>query len=67
MQNEGIIYEGRMYISVPDMAMRLGISRANAYRLSHVEGFPKVLIGTRILIPVDELDKYLKENREIVL
>ena len=44
-----------LMLSVPEMATALGISRAGAYELARSEGFPALRIGTRIVIPKDEL------------
>ena len=50
-------------LSVTDMAKFLGISRTNAYELIHTEGFPKIQLGKRIVIPKDKLLEWL--NRQI--
>ena len=49
-------------LSVPEMAAALGISRAGAYALARSEGFPALRIGTRIVIPKDELREWIKRN-----
>ena len=51
-----------LMLSVPEMAAALGISRAGAYELAHTEGFPALKIGTRIVIPKDELREWVKQN-----
>ena len=51
-----------LMLSVTDMAEVLGISRAGAYELVRTEGFPSVKIGTRILIPKDELIAWIKRQ-----
>ena len=51
-----------LMLSVTDMAEVLGISRAGAYELVRAEGFPSVKIGTRILIPKDELISWIKRQ-----
>ena len=53
-----------LMLSVPEMAAALGISRAGAYELARSEGFPALRIGTRIVIPKDELRKWIKRNLE---
>lgn len=50
-----------LMLSVPEMAA-LGISRAGAYELARSEGFPALRIGTRIVIPKDELRELIKRN-----
>ena len=49
-------------LTVPEMAAALGISRAGAYELARSEGFPALRIGTRIVIPKDELREWIKRN-----
>ena len=51
-----------LMLSVPEMAAVLGISRAGAYELARSEGFPALRIGTRIVIPKDELREWIKRN-----
>ena len=51
-----------LMLSVTDMAEVLGISRAGAYELVRTDGFPSVKIGTRILIPKDELIAWIKRQ-----
>ena len=51
-----------LMLSVPEMAAALGISLAGAYELARSEGFPALRIGTRIVIPKDELREWIKRN-----
>lgn len=51
-----------LMLSVPEMATALGISRAGAYDLVRTEGFPALKIGSRIMIPKDELWEWVKRN-----
>ena len=51
-----------LMLSVPEMAAALGISRAGAYELARSESFPALRIGTRIVIPKDELREWIKRN-----
>ena len=51
-----------LMLSVPEMAAAMGISRAGAYELARSEGFPALRIGTRIVIPKDELREWIKRN-----
>lgn len=51
-----------LMLSVPEMAAALGISRAGAYELARSGGFPALRIGTRIVIPKDELREWIKRN-----
>ena len=49
-------------LTVPEMASVLGISRAGAYELAHIKGFPALTIGSRIVIPKDKLLAWIDEN-----
>ena len=51
-----------LMLSVTDMAEVLGISRAGAYELVRTDGFRAVKIGTRILIPKDDLISWIKRQ-----
>ena len=51
-----------LMLSVTDIAEVLGISRAGAYELAKAEGFPSLSIGTRIIIPKDELIAWIKRQ-----
>ena len=51
-----------LMLSVPEMAAALGISRAGAYELVRTEGFPALKIGSRIVIPKDELQAWGKRH-----
>lgn len=41
-------------LSVPKVAAALGISSAGAYKLVRSDGFPKIKIGNRIVVPKDK-------------
>lgn len=52
-------------ISVHELAMQMGISLSKAYELVKRPDFPTIRIGTRILVPVEELRLWLaKESYE---
>ena len=51
-----------LMLSVPDVAEVLGISRAGAYELVHAEDFPKLRIGSRIVVPKEEMREWIHEN-----
>ena len=48
-----------LMLSVPEVASVLGISRAGAYELVKVKGFPSLTIGSRILVPRDKLISWI--------
>ena len=47
---------------VGEVAKIMQISRSKAYELVHSEGFPRLMIGKRILIPADLFQAWLEEN-----
>ncbi|MBQ0071939.1 MAG: helix-turn-helix domain-containing protein [Spirochaetales bacterium] len=49
-------------ISVQELAAQLGISLAKTYELVKRPGFPTIRIGTRILIPVELFNDWLRRN-----
>lgn len=49
-------------LSVPQLATALGISRSGAYTLVRTSGFPALKIGSRIVIPKDELLAWIHER-----
>lgn len=49
----------RLCVTVEEMGKLLGISRAGAYALVHVEGFPSVTIGRRLLVPIAALQRWI--------
>ena len=51
-------------LSVRDLSERLGISLPKAYELVKQPGFPVLKIGSRILIPIEGLRKWLMEQME---
>ena len=46
-------------ISVQELSAQMGISLPKAYELVKSNDFPKIRIGTRILIPVDAFKAWL--------
>ena len=49
-----------LMLSVLDVAALFGISRTHAYDLVHTEGFPRLEIGSRIVIPKEDLMKWIE-------
>jgi excisionase family DNA binding protein len=52
----------KLTMTVEEMGRSIGISRVKAYELANTEGFPKIRIGRRIIIPIDALNHWLKQN-----
>ncbi len=52
-------------LTAPEVGEVLGISRAAAYELVRSRGFPKLKIGTRILVPKDKFLSWIDEQMEV--
>jgi len=51
-------------LNVKEVANILRISRAGAYNLINSEGFPKMAVGKRVLVPRDDLRQWIKQNKQ---
>ena len=51
-----------MMISVSQVAKVLGISRTRSYELVNEKGFPKIKIGTRIVVPKNEFKLWIQKQ-----
>ena len=51
-------------LNADQLALALGISRANAYQLMHSKGFPTIRIGKRMLVPKDKFLEWLDSKAE---
>ena len=52
----------KVTISVQELSNRMGISLTKAYELTRRPGVPILHVGTRILIPVDSLNEWMKNS-----
>ena len=53
-----------LMLSVPEIAVVLGISRAAAYELARSKDFPSLRIGTRIVVPKDKFIDWISRRVE---
>ena len=53
-----------LMLSAPEVAEVLGISRAGAYDLVHLDGFPHLKLGNRILVPKDKFIQWIDDHTE---
>lgn len=51
-------------MSVQELSAQMGISLPKAYELTKQADFPRIRIGTRILIPVDGFKVWLRKKSE---
>ena len=54
----------KVTLSVTELSKYMGIGRNQAYELTRRRGFPVVHVGTRILIPIRELEGWLRREAE---
>ena len=52
-------------LTAPEVGEVLGISRAAAYELVRSKGFPRIKIGTRILVPKDKFIQWIDQQTEV--
>lgn len=51
-----------MFLSAKLVAQTLGISRSSAYELMRDKDFPALRIGNRIIVPKEDLRKWVAAN-----
>ena len=49
-------------LTVKGIQEKLHMGRNNAYKLINQKGFPKIVIGKKILIPEEEFEKYIMNH-----
>mgnify|MGYP001188636114 CR=1 FL=1 len=54
----------KMVMTVPEMAVRMGISRPLAYQLARQDSFPVIRVGKRLIIPIKAFELLLSESAE---
>lgn len=66
MENNNVLPKA---LTVADVMEHLGISKNTAYKLVNLNGFPKIKIGNKIIIPKEEYLAWIKNRigREIIL
>ena len=52
-------------LTAPEVGEVLGISRAAAYELVRSKGFPRIRIGSRLLVPKDQFITWIAEQTEV--
>ncbi len=52
----------KITISVQELAEQMGISLPKAYELTKTTGFPVIRVGTRVLIPLAEFQRWLANS-----
>lgn len=49
-------------LTVEEVRKKLNIGRNSVYKLVKQTSFPKIYIGKKILIPIDEFEYWIKEQ-----
>lgn len=52
----------KLAYSVAEAAEAMGVSRSVMYILVHCDGFPKKIVGGRILVPAKALERWLENG-----
>ena len=56
------MFENRITISTKEAAQMLGVSLPTMYELVHIEGFPSIRVGKKILVSVEGLRHWVNER-----
>ena len=64
LNSKGGIPMKKSTMSVQELSSHMGISLPKAYELVKEPGFPTIKVGTRILIPVEGFNEWLKRKYE---
>lgn len=61
------MFENRITISTKEAAQMLGVSLPTMYELVHIEGFPSIRVGKKILVSVEGLRHWVNERSGMVV
>ena len=64
LNSKGGIPVEKSTMSVQELSSLMGISLPKAYELVKEPGFPTIKVGTRILIPIEGFNEWLKRKYE---
>ena len=53
-----------LMLSVQDVSDVLGIGLAHAYEVVHQQGFPRITLGNRIIVPRDKFIQWIDNETE---
>lgn len=59
-----VIQTPKRVYSVAEAAEVLGVSESKVYQLVRMQGFPTVMVGRRIKISVQGLDRWIEEQAQ---
>ncbi len=52
----------KQFYTMKELGKLLPISTTNLYKLVHSEGFPSLIINRRVLIPVEDFNKWVNSS-----
>lgn len=55
-----------MFMTIEEVGKILGISKVKSYELAHIEGFPTLRVGRRILVPTRQFWLWVEAKVGIV-
>lgn len=61
------MFENRITISTKEAAQMLGVSLPTMYELVHIDGFPSIRVGKKILVSVEGLRNWVNERSGMVV
>lgn len=64
MANQTSYEQLPLMLNANQLAGILGISRAGAYELMHSKGFPTLRIGKRMMVPKEQLARWVDRQSE---
>lgn len=53
------------FLRVDEVAALLRVSKAMVYKLCRTGALPALRVGCRIIIPAENLEKFLQQNRQV--
>ena len=52
----------KQFYTMKELAEVFPLGTTNLYNLVHADGFPSIIINRKIVIPVDEFEKWVKTS-----
>ncbi len=62
MERKRVSTAQQLLLTIPDVAIRLGVCRATVYNLIHRKGLPSITLGTVRRVHPDSLHEWLKQQ-----
>ncbi len=62
MERKRVSTAQQLLLTIPDVAIQLGVCRATVYNLIHRKGLPSITLGTVRRVHPDSLHEWLKQQ-----